>query len=121
MIYFNTVKYVMFWGLCLLIPGCTQPADSSESPEHPVLLISIDGLMNEYIERNETPNFDRLLESGIQAESLIPVYPTLTFPTHYSIATGLYPEHHGIIANAFYASDHGDTFAYGAPDAEDER
>jgi len=48
-----------------------------------------------------TPNMDRIAASGSKAERLLPVFPTLTFPNHYSIATGLYPEHHGIVANDF--------------------
>ncbi len=110
--------------LIILILGFTLSscnAQNSYEPD-PVLLISIDGLMNEYIDRNETPNFDRLIGDGTWAEFLEPVFPTKTFPTHHSMSTGLYVENHGIIANSFYALDHGKRFSYGAPDdEEDER
>ncbi len=53
------------------------------------------------MDRYPTPNMDRIAASGSKAERLLPVFPTLTFPNHYSIATGLYPEHHGIVANDF--------------------
>lgn len=94
----------------LLITGisCSDQRAESQSEleytsnENPVLLISIDGFTNEYIDRNETPNFDLFLSEGVQAEYLTPVFPTNTFPTHWSIATGLYVENHGIIANSFY-------------------
>jgi alkaline phosphatase D len=64
--------------------------------------VSFDGFRHDYQERFATPNLDRLEEQGVRAESLIPVYPSKTFPGHYSLATGLYPEHHGLVANVFY-------------------
>ena len=73
------------------------PAASGE--QQTVVLISFDGFRWDYIELAETPNLDRLIERGVRAESLIPVYPSKTFPSHYSIVTGLHPGHHGIISN----------------------
>lgn len=70
-----------------------------------VLLVSIDGYGWDYTERFEAPALDRLIKRGVRAESLKPVYPTLTFPNHYSIATGTYPGEHGIIANYFPHED----------------
>lgn len=90
--------------LAILIQSCAnqeQLGNDSNNPK-PVLLVSFDGFSEGYIERNETPNFDRLIENGVQAEYMIPVFPTKTFPNHYTIATGLYAENHGIIANGFY-------------------
>ncbi len=75
----------------------------SRAPERPtVILISIDGFRWDYIERTETPNLDRLSASGVRAERLVPVFPTLTFPNHYSMVTGLFPVNHGIVANTMY-------------------
>lgn len=48
-----------------------------------------------------TPNLDRIAAAGTKAERLLPVFPTLTFPNHYSVATGLYPNQHGLVANDF--------------------
>ncbi|MEX0708902.1 MAG: ectonucleotide pyrophosphatase/phosphodiesterase [Woeseia sp.] len=70
-----------------------------------IVLISIDGFGWDYTERFEIPALDRLIERGVRAESLKPVYPTLTFPNHYSIATGAYPAEHGIVANRFPHED----------------
>jgi len=47
----------------------------------------------------------RWQKTGVVAEALIPSFPTKTFPNHYTIATGLYPDHHGIVLNGFYADD----------------
>ena len=67
-----------------------------------MVLVSFDGFRPDYLERVETPAFDRLIRTGIIADGLISVFPSLTFPAHYSIATGLYPEHHGIVGNRFH-------------------
>ena len=66
-----------------------------------LLLISIDGFRWDYMSRYPTPNLDRIAANGSKAQRLLPVFPTLTFPNHYSIATGLYPDNHGIVANNF--------------------
>jgi ectonucleotide pyrophosphatase/phosphodiesterase family member 5 len=68
----------------------------------PVLLISFDGFRPDYIDLYDTPNLDLLIHDGVRAESMIPVYPTKTFPNHYSIVTGLYTENTGLIANTMY-------------------
>jgi len=66
-----------------------------------LIIVSIDGFRWDYMDRYPTPNMDRIAAAGSRAEHLIPVFPTLTFPNHYSIATGLYPAHHGLVANDF--------------------
>ena len=67
-----------------------------------VLMVSFDGFRYDYTEMAHTPNLDRLTEYGVKAEALIPVFPTLTFPNHYSIATGAYAGTHNITGNSFY-------------------
>ncbi|MED6157608.1 hypothetical protein PIB30_024925 [Stylosanthes scabra] len=79
-----------------------------------VLLISSDGFRFGYQFKTPTPNIARLIANGTEAETgLIPVFPSLTFPNHYSIATGLYPAHHGIINNHFLDPHSGDSFYMG--------
>ncbi|KAJ4959223.1 hypothetical protein NE237_026334 [Protea cynaroides] len=76
-----------------------------------VLLISSDGFRFGYQFKTPTPNIGRLIANGTEAETgLIPVFPSLTFPNHYSIVTGLYPAYHGIINNYFVDPVTGDTF-----------
>jgi predicted AlkP superfamily pyrophosphatase or phosphodiesterase len=65
------------------------------------ILISFDGFRWDYPNRGLTPNLEFIKENGVQALSLQPCFPSKTFPNHYSIVTGLYPENHGIIANSF--------------------
>lgn len=78
---------------------CQEKASALEPT---VLLVSIDGFRWDYFDKAETPNFDMLVGNGVKAESLIPPFPSETFPSHYTIATGLYPAHHGIVGNYFY-------------------
>ena len=66
-----------------------------------LILVSIDGFRWDYMDHYPTPNMHRLAAAGSKAERLLPVFPTLTFPNHYSIATGLYPENHGLVGNHF--------------------
>ena len=68
-----------------------------------VLLVSFDGFRYDYPEIIDTPNFDKIQKDGVRAESLVPVFPTLTFPNHYAIATGCYADKHRIISNTFYS------------------
>ena len=75
------------------------------------IVISLDGFRHDYIERMPEGIFKQLAEKGCRANAMIPVNPTKTFPNHWSIATGLYPEHHGIVDNHFYDSELRDTFS----------
>lgn len=86
--------------------------------KHPVvILISSDGFRFGYQFKIHTPNINRLIQNGTEAElGLIPVFPTLTFPNHYSIATGLYPAYHGIINNHFIDPDTGVAFTMASHD-----
>ncbi|CAL0312545.1 unnamed protein product [Lupinus luteus] len=82
-----------------------------------VLLVSSDGFRFGYQFKTFTPNIGRLIENGTEAEKgLIPVFPSLTFPNHYSIATGLYPSYHGIINNHFIDPLSGEAFYMGSHD-----
>src|SRR5690242_15003312 len=67
-----------------------------------VLLISIDGFRYDYLQRYQPANLNSLAARGVRAKWLIPSFPSKTFPNHYTIATGLYPERHGIVENNIY-------------------
>lgn len=67
-----------------------------------VILISADGLRYDYADKYNAVNLLNLRRSGVKAKSMIPTFPSVTFPNHYSIATGLYPSHHGLVYNQFY-------------------
>lgn len=67
-----------------------------------VILVSFDGMRHDYLDRGITPNFDALSRRGARAAGLIPIFPSQTFPNHYSIVTGLYADGHGLVKNSFY-------------------
>ena len=101
--------FLFLVSIVLMAAGC-----SSQDQEQPkVLLISIDGFINEYVDRNDTPYLDRFINNGVVAEYMIPAFPTKTFPNHWTLVTGLYVENHGIITNSFYDYELGARFSYG--------
>ena len=77
-----------------------------------VVLVSFDGFHPAYLDRGDTPYFKRLAARGMRAAGLVSVFPSLTFPAHYSIATGLHPEAHGVVANRFFDPARGAEFSY---------
>ena len=89
-----------------------QLQDSSENNyqvhEPYLVILSMDGFRWDYPQMYHTPNLDSLAKIGVKAHSLIPSFPSKTFPNHYTIATGLYPEHHGIVLNTFTDPEIGD-------------
>src|SRR5205823_2084101 len=78
-----------------------------------VILVSFDGFRWDYPAKMSTPNLNRLMARGVHARNMIPSFPSKTFPNHYTIATGLYPGHHGIVANNIYDPPTGKVFATG--------
>ncbi|SMD43648.1 Predicted pyrophosphatase or phosphodiesterase, AlkP superfamily [Aquiflexum balticum DSM 16537] len=74
----------------------------AQEKEQYVILISLDGFRHDYVERFQPENLLRFIENGTAAEALIPSFPTKTFPNHYTIATGMKPENHGLVDNSFY-------------------
>jgi|TARA_B110000211_G_scaffold213314_1_gene253706 predicted AlkP superfamily pyrophosphatase or phosphodiesterase len=68
----------------------------------PLVLLSIDGFAQRYIEQYQPKGLISLIEQGTSAEALLPVYPSKTFPNHLSIITGRYPINHGIVHNSFF-------------------
>ena len=72
-----------------------------------VVLISFDGWRWDYQQKAPAPNLQKLIARGVRAERLIPSFPSKTFPNHYSVVTGLYPAHHGIVANNIFDPESG--------------
>src|SRR5690606_27469156 len=67
----------------------------------------------------ESPTLRALIEQGATTRSLIPAFPSNTFPNHYTIVTGLYPANHGIINNDFFDPKRGAVFRFNQPNARD--
>jgi alkaline phosphatase D len=95
-------------------------ANSAAAQAEPyVILVSLDGFRYDYTREYSAPNIAALGVRGASApEGMIPAYPSVTFPNHYTIVTGLYPEHHGIVGNAFYDPARKKVYSYRDPAAE---
>ncbi|MDH3492968.1 MAG: ectonucleotide pyrophosphatase/phosphodiesterase [Acidobacteriota bacterium] len=88
--------------LILVIPFAVPAQKPVEDLKPTVILISIDGFRSDYLERYKPKYLNILARTGVRAKWMTPSFPTKTFPNHYTIATGLYPENHGIVANNIY-------------------
>lgn len=72
---------------------------SASASAAPLILISIDGFKPAYLQRGISPNLLALAKNGVRAEAMRPSFPSITFPNHYTLVTGLRPDHHGIVGN----------------------
>ena len=98
--------------------GRTPQAAVPGSPKaDPVVLISIDGFRADYIRRPQARNLSALADRGVRAEWMTSVFPSKTYPSHYTMVTGLWPEHHGVVANTMWDSAIGYRFETGNRDA----
>jgi alkaline phosphatase D len=79
------------------------PNSAWAQQQHYVVLVSVDGFRWDYAQRDHATHLLALGQHGVWApQGMLPSYPSLTFPNHYAIVTGLYPEHNGLVANSFY-------------------
>ncbi|HTD03998.1 ectonucleotide pyrophosphatase/phosphodiesterase [Undibacterium sp.] len=89
----------------ILAAGCAQNAPNTSvqadkaAERVPVILVSIDGFRPDYLDRGVTPNLNALAAGGARAEAMLPSFPSITFPNHYTLVTGLRPDHHGLVGN----------------------
>jgi predicted AlkP superfamily pyrophosphatase or phosphodiesterase len=87
--------------LCLAFaaaPAAAQPGPVAPAPL--VILVSIDGFRADYLDRGRTPILAALAREGVRSTGMRPSFPSITFPNHYTLVTGLYPDHHGIVGNS---------------------
>lgn len=90
------------FSLCIVCCINSNTLFSYEDDKAPiVILVSLDGFRWDYPDRGYSPVLQSISQAGVRGASLKPQFPSMTFPNHYSIITGLLPVHHGIIANYF--------------------
>jgi predicted AlkP superfamily pyrophosphatase or phosphodiesterase len=94
-----TLLPIAICGRALAAPG-PAPAPAGGNP--PLILISIDGYRADYLDRGHSPVLAALAADGVRAKGLRPVFPSVTYPNHYTIVTGLYPDEHGIVNNTMH-------------------
>lgn len=93
----------------------TLMSNGTHSYRKTVLVVSIDGLRADYLDRGLTPHLLNISKRGLRAEWMKPAFPSLTFPNHWSLMTGLHPESHGIVGNNFYDPASDKVFVYTDP------
>ena len=91
---------------CAGSPREAAPGASAESASPaaapapaPLLLVSLDGVGADALFKGDTPHLDQIARRGLRSEGMRPAFPSLTFPNHYTVVTGLRPDRHGIIDN----------------------
>ncbi len=93
------LSILSFLFFCTLLVAQHQPKGQY------VVMLSLDGFRADYPEKYQAKNILNMAKEGVRVKRMIPSNPTKTFPNHYTLVTGLYPDHHGLIGNSFYAPD----------------
>ncbi len=87
-----------------------------QQQKHYVVLVSLDGFRWDYAKKFGAKNLLAMAARGASApDGMLPSYPSVTFPNHYTLVTGLYPEHHGIVAMTFYDETGKRRYSYNDP------
>ena len=107
-IFFNL--FVLFFTL-QFVSACSTTATTNNQLEPTIILISIDGARHDYLDRFNAPHLQSIANSGVRADYLQPVFPSKTFPNHYSLVTGLRPESHGLVNNSMYDPEYDMVFS----------
>jgi predicted AlkP superfamily pyrophosphatase or phosphodiesterase len=89
-----------YWIVGLIAALAAAVAASARPAPHTTIMISMDGFRASYLDRGVTPNMGALAADGVRS-SLRPSFPSVTFPNHFTLITGLYPDHHGVVDNHF--------------------
>lgn len=96
------------------VPNADNRAE--QLAKHYVVLVSIDGFRYDYAKLYGATHLDAVAKEGATApDGMLPAYPSVTFPNHYTLVTGLYPEHHGIVAMSFYDPQRKERYAFNDP------
>lgn len=100
---------------CFALSACTASAPSRHAAPpstamraEAVVLVSIDAFRADYLSPERTPRLYRIAQEGVRSDGMFPSYPSLTFPNHYTLVTGLRPDRHGVIHNRMTDADIGD-------------
>lgn len=100
------IKLIILLVLLTILISCESNHSSRNAEIHQqgpyVIMLSIDGYRHDYNKMYSPPTLLQIQKNGASTDGLIPVFPTKTFPNHYSIATGLTAESHNLVANKFY-------------------
>ncbi len=112
---------LLFASFIIVLSSCNLQKTLSTHIEQPYLVVlSLDGFRWDYADSVNTPNFDKIAKIGVKAESMQASFPTKTFPNHYAIATGLYPNNNGIVNNTFIDTERNLVYSLGNREAVED-
>src|SRR5262249_45368138 len=106
----RSVSLILFCLASISLVPAIAAADSPPAGKATILWISIDGCRGDYVDRGQSPFLNTLMEHGAYTKQLTPMFPSLTFPSHTTEATGVPPGVHGIVSNKFYDTATGKKF-----------
>jgi predicted AlkP superfamily pyrophosphatase or phosphodiesterase len=98
-----------------LAPAMQLVSNGTEMFAPTTLIISLDGFRADFLQRGLTPRLNAFVREGISPLYMLPSFPSVTFPNHYTLATGLYPESHGVVGNSFWDPTLMEEFYYTDP------
>lgn len=90
----------------------TRLSNGTHSFRPTTILISLDGFRADFLNRNITPALNAFIASGVSPKYMLPSFPSVTFPNHFTLVTGMYPESHGIVSNQFWDPEYQEEFYY---------
>ncbi|KAL8981543.1 MAG: hypothetical protein Q9205_003700 [Flavoplaca limonia] len=79
------------------------------------ILVSLDGFRADFLHRGLTPTLNSFITEGVSPRWMLPSFPSVTFPNHYTLVTGLHPESHGVVGNTFWDPKLNEDFYYTDP------
>lgn len=116
----TVLRLLLLAAVLLGLTSCsTQPTATARRGE-PLILVSIDGFRWDYLQKYDAPTLRQLAAGGVHARRMTPSFPSKTFPNHYTLVTGLYPQNHGIVSNWFFDPGFGETFGMSKPDSNSQ-
>lgn len=111
---------LLFAALIIILNSCDFPNEKANNTQPYLIVLSLDGFRWDYADSVNTPNLDKIASIGVKAKSMQPSFPTKTFPNHYAIATGLYPNNNGIVNNTFIDLDRDLLYSIGNREAVED-
>jgi len=118
------LRRVMLAVVLLAAAACTRaaphPAPAPQPRSRTVVVLGFDGFARRYLDSDSAPALHALAHTGVTTtRGMIPSFPTVTFSNFYALATGLYPDHSGIVNNRFYDPAYDSEFVYKDPIARE--
>ena len=117
--YFSLLLFTFFIAVSLIGQDTTQQInyttknDPSQIKKPYVILISADGFRADFTEKYDAKFLQSVTKKGVRAKFMEPSFPSVTFPNHYTIVTGLYPSHHGLVNNSYLDVESGQLYSMG--------